>query len=130
MFTIHFSPQKYIYFTLCLLWFAMGCVGNKTDESEAALPESVIQPAAMVNLLTDLHLAEAMVQSDRLRVDSLKRAEPIEEYYHEVFALHGVTTDQFRRSLDFYLTNEKQFESLYNRVVNRFSQLEAKLRAE
>lgn len=90
---------------LCLLVLA-GC------ERSAGPP---IADSLFVEILTDLHIAEAEVAM-REDADAALR--------DSVLDAHGTTTGRFEETLEFYANDPEAYLEIYNAVINRLNQME------
>lgn len=99
---------------LCLcLWFC-AC----TDRN--AVPSGIIRPDSMQVILKDVitadHFASEYVLKDSLRKDSVRRNVKLEarQLYETVFALHKITRDEFRKSMDFYYSRPDMLKNMFD----------------
>ena len=76
----------------------------------------------MVRMLTDVHLAKAMEQNYHFKKDSLQLSST--DLYYSVLAKYGVPDSVFTRSVIYYSSNPKQYEKMYNDVINALKELE------
>ncbi len=75
-----------------------------------------------------MHLAEARLEYFEPMTDSFFYAAG--KSYEKVFKKHGVTSVQFQETFNFYQQNPKEFEKLYESVVEKLSEEDAKMRGE
>lgn len=68
----------------------------------------------MVPIVKDVHLAESMLVevADLWVKDSLARL-----YYHQIFAIHRIDSNQFEQSMNAYYGNPYALDSLYRDVI-------------
>ncbi len=72
-----------------------------------------ISEEKMIDVLVDVHTAEAMTESESQRVrDSMA---PI--YYTQIFEKHGVTRKDFDSTMVIYAHNPERFDSVYSKVL-------------
>lgn len=80
------------------------------------MPETIIQPATMVNILYDYHLASGM---------TLTEDNPTKRAYREyVFQKYGITEAEFDSSMVWYTRNSKQLADIYTNLSERFKKEE------
>lgn len=83
--------------------------------SRKTIPDGIIDEKTMVSILTEAHLSESYYN-----IESnfhLKEIRPMmQATYDSIFMKHGVTRDDFDRSLDYYTRNEAQLEAIYLQV--------------
>jgi len=103
-----------IYKTLILgLVLFMGC----KEEIKPTLSDE-----KLVNVLTDLHLAEAsMLTLNKKLKDSMHVI-----YYEQVFEIHQVQDSIFFKDLEIIRKDPKKVEELYTRVIDNLDQLDLK----
>ncbi len=73
----------------------------------------------MVSILIEMHMLEGKLNTLNLKRDSLEK---LYYYYeHEVYAKHEVSDSVYLKSYEHYLSQPKQFESIYAAVVDSLS---------
>ena len=87
------------------------CVSLASCFKEIPTTEAVLPQEKMVQVLTDIHLAESMLSEIKHRPtqDSLAIA-----YYAHIMALHEIDAEQFDQSMNAYFTNPSLMDSLYS----------------
>ncbi len=83
----------------------------------------IIDKKSMVDVLVDIHIADAILGTSTLRVnrDSLE----IESYYDDILKKHQVTQIQIDNSLKHYAKDIKEFEDIYLQVSEKLSKMES-----
>lgn len=100
----------------------VGCGSKEPKRPEGLLPE-----AKMVQLLADVHIAEARIESRIVYPDTALMVFNREQ--QQIFEEHGVAPEDFRKTYQFYLENLSQMDRLYEVILDTLSVREAKLRA-
>lgn len=101
----HFAAAALLF--SALLMFA--CNKNK-------VPEGIIKEKTMIELLTEMHTADAyFTLITDYECDTM--IGEINYTYTQIFKKHGTTKEQFERSLDYYSQNPKKFREMYEKVV-------------
>jgi len=73
----------------------------------------------MVDILIDLHLAEATVENIGLNTDS---AASLYKYLEkQVYDSHEISDSLYLRSINYYMENPKQLDRIYSIVVDSLS---------
>ena len=85
-------------------------------------PDPLIREKEMINIITDIHLAEATYQ--RMRNDSIVRKSSSVNFYYSILAKYNVADSVFEKSFIYYASNPKNFEKMYMEVMNRLSEIE------
>ena len=98
-----------------LLW---GC-----GESWIEKPEGLIPEKKMVDMLVDLHLADAMYQIKENRLAGKNVKIKSEDFYYSVLAKYNVPDSVFEKSIIYYSCFPKDFEKIYASVLDRVSQM-------
>lgn len=76
----------------------------------------------MINMLYDIHLAEATF--NKMRTDSLVRKSSSVNFYYSVLAKYEVADSVFENSFVYYASVPKNFEKMYREVMNKLSETE------
>lgn len=79
----------------------------------------------MIEILIDMHLAQASLDLEKLEGDSLYLS--AQKYYATIFELHEVTAEEFYSSFDHYEKHTEAFHEIYEEVVNRLTELDASM---
>lgn len=85
-------------------------------------PRHLVKEKQMINMLVDIHLAEATF--NRMQTDSIVRKSSSANFYYSVLEKYEVPDSVFERSLLYYASNPKNFEKLYREVMNKLSETE------
>ena len=89
------------------------------------IPDDIIQPSAMEELLYDCHLALTM-GNDLNYSERYKR----ESYKNYVFKKHGVTEAEFDSSMVWYTRNTKELTDIYKNLQKRYEMAEEQMKSE
>lgn len=89
------------------------------------IPDDIIQPSEMEELLYDYHLALTM-GNDLSYSDRYKR----ESYKNYVFDKHGVTEAEFDSSMVWYTRNSTVLTDIYKNLQKRYELAEEQMRSE
>lgn len=89
------------------------------------IPDDIIQPVEMENLLYDYHLAITM--GNDLNYEERYKRELYKEY---VFNKHGVTEELFDSSMVWYTRNSKELTEIYKKLQKRFEMAEDHMRTQ
>jgi hypothetical protein len=83
---------------------------------EETIPQDILTPEAMNELLLEFHLLEAKIEQLNLDLDSSRQV-----YAHfepQVLAKYGVDSATYKESLEFYLNHPALFHDVYEVVVD------------
>ena len=92
------------------------------DNSVIKKPDHLISEKQMINMLYDIHLAEATY--NHMRSDSIVRKSSSENFYYSVLAKYEVSDSVFEKSFVYYASVPKNFEKMYREVMNKLSETE------
>ncbi|MFP4488124.1 MAG: DUF4296 domain-containing protein [Bacteroidales bacterium] len=108
---------------LISLLLATSC--NKTNRSGVNQSE-VVPPEKMTELLTDLYLADGLLNYPPIRSDFSHKDST--ENYIDVIESHGLTKEQADLSMRYYFIDKPdKYEEIYDRVIENLSGMEAEL---
>ncbi len=120
MFSYFASVKR--FFCLFLFLSLFGC---RTEDKD--LPPNMIPRAQMVQILADIHTAEAQIEGQIIYPDT---AQMTFNYSQEqILVRHGVTKEQFRDTYRYYITHVKSMDKLYEIIIDTLSVRESKAKA-
>ncbi len=106
--------NKILYIALLLVFAFTAC-----DKPPFPEPDKLIKEKQMIDMLVDIHLAEATFT--HMRNDSLVKKSSSVDFYYSILAKYNVPDSIFERSLVHYASNPKHFEEMYRKVMNKLS---------
>ena len=92
------------------------------DNEVIKKPDHLVKEKEMINMLVDIHLAEATY--NRMRYDSIVRNSSSVNFYYSVLDKYKVPDSIFEKSFVYYASNPKNFEKMYREVMNKLSETE------
>ncbi|HEX3387141.1 MAG TPA: DUF4296 domain-containing protein [Mucilaginibacter sp.] len=102
---------KILFFSFSV--FLCAC-GGKT------IPGDVIQPDKMVNLLTEVHIADGAMYNVMQLPDSLYKYGT--DRYLQIFRQFHTDSVQFRKSMKYYCNNPEMLADMYDKVTDMLKQ--------
>jgi len=84
-------------------------------------PKGVLNQNDMVSVLTDLHKLEGSMAAKDIPYDQFDKKN---EYYLSVLNKHGITPAQFDSSLVWHSKNAKNFDKIYDKVLENLTNLQ------
>lgn len=105
-----------------LILFALIVALVACDEPMVPKPEHLVKEDDMIDMLVDIHLAEATYI--KFRYDSIMKDNSSINFYYSVLDKYQVPDSVFERSFVFYASTPKKFDKMYRKVTSRLSQLE------
>jgi len=103
---------------LILLVLVSSCHEKWIDKPENLIPEK-----QMVNILVDMQLATSLYQARRNQNIPGDKLTP-EVFYYSVLKKYNVADTVFEKSILYYSSYPKDFEKMYAKVLDRFSEME------
>lgn len=92
---------------------AMGLVSCSTKDQ---IPAGVLDKAEMVQVLTEVYIAEEKVNRLALRSDSAKQV--FEKMKKKIFYKAGVEDSVFKKSVNYYMEHPEEMELIYTALVD------------
>ncbi|MCY1721256.1 DUF4296 domain-containing protein [Prolixibacteraceae bacterium Z1-6] len=111
--------MKKLQLIFLVLIFALGAC--KKDEV-IPKPKDLIKEKQMIDMLVDIHLAEATF--NKFRYDSIMQNNSSVNYYYSVLDKYQIPDSVFEKSFVYYASGPKNFEKMYRKVMNNLSQIE------
>ncbi len=91
----------------------------------ASCGKSKLSRAEMVDVLYDIHFAEATIQ---VAANNSPRIEK-QEYYNVIFENHGITKEYFDKSVEWYSNNPKEYKLVYEGLIKKAEALKGRVDA-
>lgn len=113
------SHVAHLLFSI-LLFTLFSCNNEKT-------PAHVLPSEQVVEIMVDLHLAETAANLKLVGVDSISPS--YGQLYEGIFAKHGTTKSAFDSTLFHYSVRPEEMNVIYDQVLERLSELDAKTSA-
>lgn len=85
-------------------------------------PDHLISRDQMIDMLTDIHLAEGIYETSRYTDKDINKFDE-NDFYYSVLHKYEVADSVFEKSLIYYSGRPKDFEKIYTRVVNRLNEM-------
>jgi hypothetical protein len=86
-------------------------------------PEILVHEDQMIDMLVDIHLAEATFNTRRHR-DSLVMKSSSADFYYSILKKHQVADSVFEQSFVFYASQPRKFEKMYRQAMNKLNEME------
>lgn len=118
LFKKEYLPVKLCRYSFFMLFLVFSC--QKPADSEK--PKDLLGEQQMINVLVDLHMADAYLNYPRQ--DNAKPYEP-EGFYKKVFEKNHTTKEGFKNSLKYYGKNPAKIDSLYDQTIEKLNILKA-----
>jgi len=86
-------------------------------------PEKLIQEDKMIEMLVDIHLAEASFSTRRHRDTIVEKSSSV-NFYYSILEKHQVTDSVFENSFVYYASQPRNFEKMYRQAMNKLNEME------
>lgn len=77
----------------------------------------------MVEILTEIHIAEGRLKTVNIFSDSAKKMAPV--LYAQIYKEQQVEAEEFKKSYEYYLNHPEQMEAIIDRVIIELSKKES-----
>lgn len=96
------------------------------NQKEIVVPEKLLSEDELVEVLTDLQLAEGLITYQRLQKISVKK-DFKDSVYNLVFENYGLTIPELTSNLNYYNNDPQNMEILYEKVLSNLSKLQSEV---
>lgn len=86
-------------------------------------PVILVQEDQMIDMLVDIHLAEATFNTRRHR-DSLVMKSSSADFYYSILNKYQIPDSVFEQSFAFYASQPRKFEKMYRQAMNKLNEME------
>ncbi len=93
-----------------------------TEKMLQNIPDSVLNVDRMVDVMVDIHLAEAYVAENK--ADTIPQEERLKMFYAQVFAIHEIETKLYQNSYNYYVQEPVLMDHIYQKVTDKLNILE------
>ncbi|MFW5975068.1 MAG: DUF4296 domain-containing protein [Bacteroidota bacterium] len=112
------SNTGYVFILILMMVFSIFSCSEKEKER----PEVVLSESEMVEVMVDVHLAEAVLT--RKRGENQEVEDLSDKYYDEVFDKHNITKKQFDTSFSYYQQNLSNLQRIYEQVITELNKMQ------
>lgn len=103
--------MKKLFIIIAVLLLQIGC--------KPGIPDTIIQPKAMENVLYDMHIAEGYIGAMPTQDSAKKVSAP---YYEGVYKKFNIDSTKYQQSLTYYYKNPEVFNEIYKNVLLHLQQ--------
>ena len=112
---------------LMIIPVIISCGSHGSSEKKESLPaDSIIPEKKFVSLLTDVHLLEAGLMTQRNKGQQDRKW--ADDAYKSLFIRYHVTRGQFMRNLEYYQKDTKRFSCIYDTVISSINRQKDKVK--
>ncbi|HPT30800.1 MAG TPA: DUF4296 domain-containing protein [Prolixibacteraceae bacterium] len=109
--------RRYCLLLLILMIFA------SCGEDIGEKPANLLSRDQMVNVLTDIHLGDAVYQTRSFSNEKLMKYSE-SDFYYSILKKYHLADSVFEKSLIYYSGKPKEYEKIYTRVINKLTEME------
>lgn len=110
--------QKYVIISGIVISFIVAC-----SKGPVRKPDKLLQENLMVEMIIDIHLAEAAFNTRRHR-DSIVGKSSSANFYYSILSKYSVPDSVFEQSLVYYASYPRRFEKMYRKVMNQLNEMD------
>lgn len=111
--------RNFFYFLVVVFLFS--CYHENREEVQA--PEHLLTKEEMVDIITDIQITEGALTYRRTKRLELKYIR--EAMYRKVFEEHGITPTILHENYDYYNSDPKEMEDIYESVLAKLSRMQS-----
>lgn len=103
---------------LVYLFVLVGCSDKSVTKMERIQPEKLVSRPEMINVLKEIHLAEAVTSTSGLTYNkSLAR---FKRYKLQIFNKYNLDSVSFQENFDYYMRDIQDLEYIYQALEDSF----------
>lgn len=110
--------KKYIVFLIAVTLMVAAC-----EEPVVKKPRKLIPRDKMVEMLTDIHIAESVFQNRRYSGEQILKFTEA-DFYYSILKKYNVADSVFEQSLIYYASLPIEYEKIYSRVLDKLNEME------
>lgn len=107
------------------LWSCSGH-GDNSAPAQVVITDSVIEPAKMALILSDVHVVEAALVLERN--EDVQQADHSDFYYGKIFEKYHITRNRYDQSLAYYRQNPELFAKMYDEVIRILEERQGRMK--
>lgn len=93
------------------------------EEPVVKKPRKLIPRDKMVEMLTDIHIAESVFQNRRYSGEQILKFTEA-DFYYSILKKYNVADSVFEQSLIYYASLPIEYEKIYSRVLDKLNEME------
>lgn len=113
-------PLIFSFFVFIAMFCACSGHHDESAPSQVISADSVIEPAKMVLILSDVHVVEAALVLERN--EGIQKADQSAFYYRKIFEKYHITRNRYDQSLAYYRQDPEFFSNMYGEVIRNLEE--------
>ena len=111
---------KYYICNMKILPFILSLILLSCGAPKTEIPQDILSENIFINLLKDIHLAEAKFELHKTK--GMENAKNELAYnYSSIYKKYEITVVDFDKTLDYYAQNPEKLEKIYTRVLEQLT---------
>ncbi len=119
--------MKKIIFLVPAFFILFSCYHEARDNTP--VPHPLFSSGQMVDILTDVQLAEAVIARNRIERKYLKKGYN-DSVYRVIFEHYNITAEQLKDNINYYNSDPREMETIYDKVLSNLGRLKSELEME
>ena len=119
--------RKIILFIL-ISFLLSSCYTEFNKETPQDDYKPSISQDELILIITDLQLVQAALRYKENAGQDIKNMNT--EYHQMIFDKYGVSKEELEENLEYYKLNIKEFNKIYEKVIENLSKLESEIKSE
>ena len=115
-----------VFGLLVFIFLLSGC-HRGTEKKASGNDDAIISKDEMVSVLVDMHLVEAKIKASQ--TSGYNQEYYLKFYFSSILKKHNITSEQFRKSLQYYQDDAVKMDKIYTDVVSNLTMYQARLAA-
>jgi hypothetical protein len=116
------SNKPFLPALLYTLFIVIFLISGCSSHPKGPPGKGIMNKNSFVDLLVDIHFYEGVYSAtEGITSYHPDMSHDTVDYYQGIFEKHGVTREEFQKSLNYYSYSPSQFERLYTRVIDELN---------
>jgi len=98
------------------------------NQATIEVPDHLLSEEEMIDVITDVQLADGAITYRRTRRIEQKNFR--KSAYEQIFSTYGINAKILNENLNYYNSNPKQMELIYEKVLAKLSRIEGEIKDE
>jgi len=116
--------MKKIIFLVSAFFILFSCYHEARDNTP--VPSPLFSSGQMVDILTDVQLAEAVIARNQIERKYLKNGYN-DSVYRVIFEHYNITAEQLKDNINYYNSDPREMEKIYDKVLSNLGRLKSEL---
>lgn len=105
--------------------FFFSCKQNKEDTTTIKEPANLLPTEKMIDLITDVHIAEALIQQHQAHDQNVNYYTGL--YYKTILKKFNITRKDFHENMEYYSYDSKKLDHIYTEVITNLTKKQTEI---